>query len=591
MKYIWKILISAALFFSAFTFPYRSQGDEKQPDSEVIVVYKNQDGKESALESAETVEQTYKNIPAVAVTADEETVQELEDDPDVLYVEENVSFTSLDGTTLKAFTNETSDSGYSFEQWNLTPLQVQLAWSKGITGKNTKVAVIDSGISPHDDLTIAGGVSTVGYTSSYRDDNGHGTHVAGIIGAKHNGYGIDGVAPDVQLYAVKALNKKGTGDLASILKGIDWSIQHGINIINMSLGTTSDSKILHDALDKAYQKGIILVAASGNDGNGKPVSYPAAYNSVIAVSATNEKNSLASFSNTGAAIEFSAPGTSIISTYLNQQYAIGDGTSQATPHVTGMLALLKQQYPTSRNTDLRTKMQNYVSDLGLAGRDKLFGYGLIHYKNNVMAFAKAEQAVKQAEKSKRKSTITTAKKAVDLLPSNTDKQALKKRLDRVIEQLKKAAASKVKHAEKYKKKTTADAAQKAINELYKTAFRTNLQKRLNMVRSILLKNAKKTVSYAEKKRSDRNISKAQTSINQLHRGKDKTKLQSRLNKVKKKAALAYSKKVTTAKIKVRQAERSRTKKTKYAAQSAVNKLKKSAIKNQLRKRLNSIKLK
>ncbi|MDA7026024.1 S8 family serine peptidase [Bacillus sp. CLL-7-23] len=591
MKNFWKILISVALFFSTFTFPFRSQADEKQPDSEVIVVYKNQDGKESALESAETVEQTYKNIPAVAVTADEETVQELEDDPDVLYVEENVSFTSLDGTSLKAFTNKTSDNGYSFEQWNLTPLQVQLAWSIGVTGKNTKVAVIDSGISPHDDLTIAGGVSTVGYTSSYRDDNGHGTHVAGIIGAKHNSDGIDGVAPDVQLYAVKALDKKGTGDLVSILKGIDWSIQHGINIINMSLGTTSDSKILHDALDKAYQKGIILVAASGNDGNGKPVNYPAAYNSVIAVSATNEKNRLASFSNTGAAIEFSAPGTSIISTYLNQQYAIGDGTSQATPHVTGMLALLKQQYPTSRNTDLRTKMQNYVSDLGLAGRDQLFGYGLIRYKNNVMAFAKAEQAVKQAEKNKRKSTITTAKKAVDLLPSNTDKQALKKRLDRVIEQLKKVAASKVKHAEKYKKKTTADAAQKAINELYKTAFRTNLQNRLNMVRSILLKNAKKTVSYAERKRSDRNISKAQTSINQLHRGKDKTKLQSRLNKVKKKAALAYNKKVTTAKIKVRQAERSRTKKNKYAAQSAVNKLKKSAIKTQLRKRLNAIKLK
>lgn len=95
----------------------------------------------------------------------------------------------------------------------------------------------------------------------------------------------------------------------------------------MSLGTTSDSKILHDAVNKAYEQGVLLVAASGNDGNGKP----AAYSSVVAVSATNEKNQLASFSTTGDEVEFSAPGANITSTYLNQYYATGSGTSQATP--------------------------------------------------------------------------------------------------------------------------------------------------------------------------------------------------------------------------------------------------------------------
>nr|MDH3155108.1 S8 family peptidase [Bacillus licheniformis] len=220
-----------------------------------------------------------------------------------------------------------------------------------MTGKQVKIAVIDSGISPHEELSIAGGASMVGYTASYRDDNGHGTHVAGIIGAKHNGRGIDGIAPGARLYAVKALDRNGAGDLKGILQGIDWSIQHGIDIINMSLVVSGDSQVLHDAVDKAYKRGIILVGASGNAGNGKSVYYPAAYSGVIAVSATNEKNQIASFSNTGGAVEFSAPGTSIISTSSDRGYAIGSGTSQATPHVTGMFALLKQLYPTASNAE------------------------------------------------------------------------------------------------------------------------------------------------------------------------------------------------------------------------------------------------
>lgn len=130
----------------------------------------------------------------------------------------------------------------------------QAGVERRLDGKKVKVAVIDSGIYPHDDLSIAGGYSAVSYTSSYKDDNGHGTHVAGIIAAKHDGYGIDGIAPDVRLYAVKALDRKGAGDLKSLLKAIDWSIANKMDIINMSLGTNADSKILHDAVDKAYKK-------------------------------------------------------------------------------------------------------------------------------------------------------------------------------------------------------------------------------------------------------------------------------------------------------------------------------------------------
>lgn len=196
----------------------------------------------------------------------------------------------------------------------------------------------------------------------------------------------------------------------------------------MSLGTTSDSKILHDAVDKAYEQGILLVAASGNDGNGKPVNYPAAYSSVVAVSATNEKNQLASFSTTGDEVEFSAPGTNITSTYLNQYYATGSGTSQATPHAAAMFALLKQRNPAETNVQLRADMQKHIVDLGTAGRDQQFGYGLIQYKARATdsAYVTAEQAVKKAEQTKTQTDIDKARELVSQLPDSDAKTALKK---------------------------------------------------------------------------------------------------------------------------------------------------------------------
>lgn len=411
----------------------------------------------------------------------------------------------------------------------------------------------------------------------------------------------------------------------------------------MSLGTTSDSKILHDAVDKAYEQGILLVAASGNDGNGKPVNYPAAYSSVVAVSATNEKNQLASFSTTGDEVEFSAPGTNITSTYLNQYYATGSGTSQATPHAAAMFALLKQRNPAETNVQLRADMQKHIVDLGTAGRDQQFGYGLIQYKARATdsAYVTAEQAVKKAEQTKTQTDIDKARELVSQLPDSDAKTALKKRLDKVqsyrnvkdakdkvakaekyktqqtvdiaqaainklpngtdkknlqkrLDQVKRYIASKqakekVAKAEKSKKKTDVDSAQSAVSKLPAGSEKTSLQKRLNKVKSTNLRTAQQSVSAAEKKSTDANAAKAQSAINHLQTGKDKTALQKRLDKVKKKVAAAEAKKVETAKAKVKKAEKDKTKKSKSSAQSAVNQLKASNEKTKLQKRLNAVK--
>ncbi|WP_336183469.1 S8 family serine peptidase [Bacillus halotolerans] len=636
-----KLVVSVTLFFSFLALGPLAHA-ETSSEKEVIVVYKNKDGKETVLDSDAEVEQQYQHLPAVAVTADPETVKEFKQDPDILYVENNVTFTAADNTDLKVL-SENADTSDNFEQWNLEPIQVKQAWKEGLTGKNVKIAVIDSGISPHDDLSISGGYSAVSYTSSYKDDNGHGTHVAGIIGAKHNGYGIDGIAPEAQIYAVKALDQNGSGDLQGLLKGIDWSIANGMDIVNMSLGTSSDSQILHDAMDKAYEKGVLLVAASGNEGNGKPVNYPAAYSSVVAVSATNQHNQLAAFSTTGNQVEFSAPGTDITSTYLHQYYATGSGTSQATPHAAAMFALLKQRDPGNTNVQLRALMQKNIVDLGMTGRDQQFGYGLIRYKAQQAdkAYAAAEQAVKKAEQTKTQADIDKAKKLVSKLPNSSAKKALQKRLDNVqayrnvkdakdkvakaekyktqqtvdtaqaainklpngtdkknlqkrLDQVKRYIASKqakdkVAKAEKSKKKTDVSSAQSAVSKLPTGSEKTSLQKRLNKVKSSNVKTAQQSVAAAEKKSTDANAAKAQKAVNELQSGKDKTSLQKRLDKVKKKVAAAEAKKVETAKAKVKKAEKDKTKKSKTAAQSAVNQLKASHEKTKLQKRLNAVK--
>ncbi|MEK4380063.1 S8 family peptidase [Bacillus sp. FSL R5-0434] len=636
-----KLVVSVTLFFSFLALEPLAHA-ETSSEKEVIVVYKNKDGKETVLDSDAEVEQQYQHLPAVAVTADPETVKEFKQDPDILYVENNVTFTAADNTDLKVL-SENADTTDNFEQWNLEPIQVKQAWKEGLTGKNVKIAVIDSGISPHDDLSISGGYSAVSYTSSYKDDNGHGTHVAGIIGAKHNGYGIDGIAPEAQIYAVKALDQNGSGDLQGLLKGIDWSIANGMDIVNMSLGTSSDSQILHDAMDRAYEKGVLLVAASGNEGNGKPVNYPAAYSSVVAVSATNQHNQLAAFSTTGNQVEFAAPGTDITSTYLHQYYATGSGTSQATPHAAAMFALLKQRDPGNTNVQLRALMQKNIVDLGITGRDQQFGYGLIRYKAQQAdkAYTAAEQAVKKAEQTKTQADIDKAKKLVSKLPNSSAKKALQKRLDNVqayrnvkdakdkvakaekyktqqtvdtaqaainklpngtdkknlqkrLDQVKRYIASKqakdkVAKAEKSKKKTDVSSAQSAVSKLPAGSEKTSLQKRLNKVKSSNVKKAQQSVAAAEKKSTDANAANAQKAVNELQSGKDKTSLQKRLDKVKKKVAAAEAKKVETAKAKVKKAEKDKTKKSKTAAQSAVNQLKASHEKTKLQKRLNAVK--
>jgi subtilisin family serine protease len=284
--------------------------------------------------------------------------------------------------------------------WGVDRIDADLAWSVS-TGSAVKVAIIDTGIDKnHPDLVgnIKGGENFVRKGSrldpnAWGDDNGHGTHVAGIVAATDNDIGVIGTAPTAHLYGVKVLNRNGSGYLSDVIAGIEWAIGQRMDVINMSLGTTSDVGSLHSAVDKAYAAGIVVVAAAGNSGDTNPdndVIYPARYGSVIAVAATDSGNLRAAWSSDGPEVELDAPGVGILSTYKGGGYRTLSGTSMATPHVSGTAALMKRTpvpaalaaYDTDRSgswnaAEIRTVLGATADDLGASGRDNYYGYGLV----------------------------------------------------------------------------------------------------------------------------------------------------------------------------------------------------------------------
>ena len=238
--------------------------------------------------------------------------------------------------------------------WGVIRIDANEVWGSN-TGQGIKVAIIDSGIDEdHLDLAgnIKGGINTINPNKKWDDDYGHGTHVAGTVAALNNEIGVVGVAPDAHLYAVKVLNRRGIGFLSDVIKGLQWSIDNGMQVANMSLGTSDHNKSYHDAIIAAYNAGITIVAAAGNDGetDGK-IYYPAKYLETIAVSATNSNNELAYFSSYGPEINLAAPGQGINSTWKGGYYHIGSGTSMAVPHVVGVAALILADSDLKCDTD------------------------------------------------------------------------------------------------------------------------------------------------------------------------------------------------------------------------------------------------
>jgi hypothetical protein len=250
-------------------------------------------------------------------------------------------------------------------------------------GAGVKVAIIDSGIYYlNDDLSAnyAGGWDFVNNDADPLDDNGHGTHVAGSVGAVDNGFGVVGAAPEANLYALKILGSGGSGSWSSAIAALEWAVDNGIDVTNNSYSSSSPpGPQVQQAFDNAYQAGVLNVAAAGNTGNcaatGDTLGWPAKFASVVAVTATNSSDVRPCFSSHGPNAELAAPGVSIYSSYFDG-YASLSGTSMASPHVAGTAALIIAAGETGPE-NVRQVLNGTALDLGPSGRDTLYGYGLV----------------------------------------------------------------------------------------------------------------------------------------------------------------------------------------------------------------------
>jgi subtilisin family serine protease len=305
---------------------------------------------------------------------------ELERDANIEYVEPDFTAQAL-GTSNDPYFVQGS-------QWHLSKILAPTAWDTTTGSSAQPIAVIDSGVSPsHPDLVgkVLPGRDFVANDYDANDENGHGTAVAGTVSpASNNLVGVCGVTWSNPILPVRVLDANGSGSYSAIANGIIYAADNGAKVINLSLGGTSSSRALQDAVNYAWNKQCVLVAAAGNNGS-NVAFYPAACSNVVAVSATNISDTRPSWSNFGSYVDVSAPGADILSVYGSDQYAAWNGTSFSSPVASGVVALMLAAKPTLTNAQLVDILIKNSDDIGTAGYDVYYGNGRVNASRAVTA--------------------------------------------------------------------------------------------------------------------------------------------------------------------------------------------------------------
>lgn len=310
---------------------------------------------------------------------DKDLANDFRRDPKVVYAEPDVD--------LHISVTAPNDPSFG-QQYAMQRINAVAGWTSYpgayVSSGGPTIAVIDTGIDRnHPDL--ASKLDTVNsrcfgtlcFLTGYEDDHGHGTHTAGTAAAAtNNAVGVAGVAVNSRIMALKACDVIGTCNTSSAASAINWAVSRGAKVISMSFGGGSTTT-MQNAVASAYNAGVTLVAAAGNDGN-STLNYPAAYAQVVSVAATDSADNRASFSNMNNDVEIAAPGVGVLSTVSGDTYTTMSGTSMSTPHVAGLAALLKGQNPAWTPAQIRARMNSCSDDLGSPGWDSSYGNGRIN---------------------------------------------------------------------------------------------------------------------------------------------------------------------------------------------------------------------
>ncbi|MFP8951741.1 S8 family serine peptidase [Natrialbaceae archaeon A-arb3/5] len=320
---------------------------------------------------------------------DEDARQDLETRSDVRYVErDHVRRPMVRSSTESADAVDLADEQKS--PWGVERIGATAFHGSNEGDGGASVAVLDSGVDPeHESLEVSDGEAFAecggaSCAAEWDDETGHGTHCAGTIGALDNGTGVVGAVPGADICALKVLAGDGSGYDSDIAAAIEWCADNDIDVINLSLGGSDEAQVLEDALAYAYERGVLIVAAAGNDGSVGGVDYPAGYDECIAVGATDDRDEVPDWSARGDGIELVAPGEDVLSTKPDDEYVSLSGTSMSTPHVAAIGAqLMSRGLPHVENVDdvddpggARAVLRETAEDVGFDEDEQ--GYGLLN---------------------------------------------------------------------------------------------------------------------------------------------------------------------------------------------------------------------
>ena len=301
----------------------------------------------------------------------------------------NIEFAERDFLASSAFL-PTDTYVLSGDEWHLNKIQAPQAWDLTTGRTNIAIAILDSGVNlSHPDLVgkLLPGYNYVANNSNVADDNGHGTAVTGVAAAAgNNGIGVAGVAYGCMILPVKVSDASGYAAYSAIASGINYAANQGARVINVSIAGSAASSTLQNAVNYAWSRNVVVVAAAGNNGN-STLMYPAACANVMAVSATEPNDTLSTFSSYGSDIAVSAPGNIIWTTQNDLNYPYGGwwGTSVASPVVAGVAALVASANPSLSNTQIVSLIKANADDLGATGYDTSFGWGRVNARRAVAA--------------------------------------------------------------------------------------------------------------------------------------------------------------------------------------------------------------
>lgn len=360
---------------------------EKPAMEQVLVGFEAETDVEAFRQAGGEVKYVFHLVPVIAGRLPAGAIEKLAAQPGVAYIEPDARAMAIQDLFEGPVPGD-------FIPWGVAEAGANSAVAAGPDGRGVKVALLDTGLDyRHPDLApnFRGGYDFANDDPDPMDDHGHGTHCAGIIAAAADGQGVVGIAPRASLYAVKVMDRRGKAYYSDVIAGLQWAADHRMDIANLSLGSYEPSRALRAACTAAHERGLLLVAASGNDGG--PVMVPARYPSVVAVSAVDVNGEAPAWSNVGREIEFAAPGENIIST-VRGGYAAFWGTSMAAPHVTGAAALVMSSPvgDADRNAsgrwdpdEVRARLAERARDLGAPGRDPMYGYGFVDARGALKA--------------------------------------------------------------------------------------------------------------------------------------------------------------------------------------------------------------